>query len=110
MSECVLCRARHKRHTWASWHVQHGTSLQELQQLGGWASFEMVLRYAHLSSDHLRDAAARINATIMPQSLKQSFQTELGVSATDYKCFIWRARRDSSSPSGSKPVWAFLSY
>ena len=28
------------RHTWASWHVQHGTSLQELQQLGGWASLE----------------------------------------------------------------------
>jgi integrase len=45
------------RHTWASWHVQSGTSLQELQQLGGWASFEMVLRYAHLSSDHLKGAA-----------------------------------------------------
>lgn len=48
------------RHTWASWHVQNGTSLQELQMLGGWSSFEMVLRYAHLSSDHLRDAADRI--------------------------------------------------
>jgi integrase len=52
------------RHTWASWHVQNGTSLQELQQLGGWASFEMVLRYAHLSSDHLREAAERVNVTI----------------------------------------------
>ena len=50
------------RHTWASWHVQNGTSLQELQQLGGWSSFEMVLRYAHLSSDHLRHAANRIGA------------------------------------------------
>jgi integrase len=49
------------RHTWASWHVQNGTSLQELQQLGGWSSFEMVLRYAHLSSDHLKDAAERIS-------------------------------------------------
>jgi integrase len=48
------------RHTWASWHVQNGTSLQELQQLGGWSSFEMVLRYAHLSGDHLRIAANRI--------------------------------------------------
>ena len=48
------------RHTWASWHVQNGTSLQELQLLGGWSSFEMVLRYAHLSSDHLRAAANRI--------------------------------------------------
>lgn len=50
------------RHTWASWHVQNGTSLQELQQLGGWSSFEMVLRYAHLSGDHLRTAANRIPA------------------------------------------------
>lgn len=42
------------RHTWASWHVQNGTSLQELQALGGWSSFEMVLRYAHLAADHLQ--------------------------------------------------------
>lgn len=34
------------RHTWASWHVQNGTSLNELMELGGWSSFEMVLRYA----------------------------------------------------------------
>ena len=52
------------RHTWASWHVQNGTSLQELQQLGGWSSYDMVLRYAHLSSDHLRDAAERVSVTI----------------------------------------------
>jgi integrase len=51
------------RHTWASWHVQNGTPLHTLQQLGGWASYDMVLRYAHLSSDHLRDAAERISAT-----------------------------------------------
>lgn len=48
------------RHTWASWHVQSGTSLQELQELGGWSSFEMVLRYAHLAADHLKSAAKRI--------------------------------------------------
>jgi integrase len=50
------------RHTYASWHVQNGTSLQELQQLGGWRSFNMVLRYAHLSSENLRDAANNIGA------------------------------------------------
>ena len=49
------------RHTWASWHVQSGTSLYELQELGGWKSFEMVLRYAHLSGDQLRVAATRID-------------------------------------------------
>ncbi len=31
--------------------------------LGGWSSFEMVLRYAHLSSDHLKAAAARVGGT-----------------------------------------------
>lgn len=40
--------------------MQNGTSLQELQQLGGWTSFEMVLRYAHLSSAHLKAAAERV--------------------------------------------------
>jgi len=48
------------RHTWASWHVQNGTPLHELQQLGGWVNYEMVLRYAHLSSEHLIQAAERI--------------------------------------------------
>lgn len=41
------------RHTWASWHVQSGTPLHVLQELGGWASFSMVQRYAHLAADHL---------------------------------------------------------
>lgn len=41
------------RHTWASWHVQNGTPLFALQELGGWESAEMVRRYAHLAADHL---------------------------------------------------------
>lgn len=41
------------RHTWASWHVQNGTPLFALQELGGWESQEMVRRYAHLSAEHL---------------------------------------------------------
>lgn len=48
------------RHTWASWHVQAGTSLYELQQLGGWESAEMVKRYAHLAPEHLAKAASNI--------------------------------------------------
>lgn len=48
------------RHTWASWHVQSGTSLHELQQLGGWSNYETVLRYAHLSGQHLQEAAERV--------------------------------------------------
>jgi len=48
------------RHTWASWHVMNGTSLQELMELGGWKSYEMVLRYARLAPEHLSTAAALI--------------------------------------------------
>lgn len=55
------------RHTWASWHVQNGTPLHELQQLGGWSTYEMVLRYAHLSSEHLRTAAERIHDVSLPE-------------------------------------------
>jgi integrase len=51
------------RHTWASWHVMSGTSLQELMELGGWKSYEMVLRYAHLAPEHLSAAAQRIERT-----------------------------------------------
>jgi len=49
------------RHTWASWHVQRGTPLYALQQLGGWSDYKMVARYAHLSSDHLAEHAARLS-------------------------------------------------
>lgn len=41
------------RHTWASWHIQKGTPMHVLQELGGWSCAEMVRRYAHLSSEHL---------------------------------------------------------
>ena len=55
------------RHTWASWHVQSGTRLQELMELGGWSSFDMVLRYAHLATENLRAAAGRISDTNLTQ-------------------------------------------
>jgi integrase len=48
------------RHTWASWHVQNGTPLNVLQELGGWESPEMVRRYAHFSADHLAPYAERL--------------------------------------------------
>jgi len=54
------------RHTWASWHVQNGTPLPVLQQLGGWASYSMVLRYAHLGVDH---TAAWVNNSLRDKSV-----------------------------------------
>jgi integrase len=52
------------RHTWASWHVQAGTPLNVLQELGGWSSYEMVLRYAHLAPDHLSSYANNISSFV----------------------------------------------
>lgn len=48
------------RHTWASWHRMNGTSMDTLQDLGGWKDPKMVRRYAHLSTEHLAEAAARV--------------------------------------------------
>ena len=48
------------RHTFASWAVQSGVTLQELMQLGGWSSYVMVLRYGHLAPDQLASAAAKV--------------------------------------------------
>lgn len=48
------------RHTWASWHVQSGTPLAVLQELGGWASLTMVQRYAHLAVSHVAAWAGNI--------------------------------------------------
>ncbi|HEY4353421.1 MAG TPA: site-specific integrase, partial [Paraburkholderia sp.] len=39
------------------WHVQGGTPLNRLMELGGWSTYEMVLRYAHLAPDHLAQHA-----------------------------------------------------
>jgi integrase len=41
------------RHTWASWHVQAGTPLMVLKELGGWSSLEQVMIYAHLAPSHI---------------------------------------------------------
>jgi integrase len=48
------------RHTWASWHRQAGTSCDELKDLGGWKSRQMVDRYAKFATENLLVAASRI--------------------------------------------------
>ncbi|MEI6707895.1 MAG: tyrosine-type recombinase/integrase [Methylococcales bacterium] len=48
------------RHCWASNHVMAGTPLNVLKELGGWSDLTMVLRYAHLSSEHLAQYAEKI--------------------------------------------------
>lgn len=41
------------RHTWASWLVQRGVPLVALKEMGGWEKLDMVMRYAHLATEHL---------------------------------------------------------
>ena len=55
------------RHTWASWHIQNGTPIHILQELGGWTDADMVRRYAHLSPNHLSGYAGNIDANSMYQ-------------------------------------------
>ena len=104
------------RHTWASWHVQSGTSLPELMELGGWKSYEMVLRYAHLAPEKLSSVAGRIErqplrsvgggAARRKRSKKRYVFATFGQLSLRCGKFLinWRARRDSNSrPPGSKP-------
>ena len=64
------------RHTWASWHVQAGTPLHVLQELGGWESPEMVRRYAHFSSEHLVEHVDRMSSrmTVVNEANVATFQ------------------------------------
>lgn len=52
------------RHTWASWHVQNGTPIYVLKELGGWADMEMVQKYAHLSPGHLSQHVENVSGII----------------------------------------------
>jgi integrase len=62
------------RHTFASWAVQRGATLQEVKDLLGHSSLAMVMRYAHLSPEHLRNAVARLDAALPAQTTIQITQ------------------------------------
>lgn len=49
------------RHTWASWLVQKGVPLRTLQEMGGWKTLSMVMRYAHLAPEHLHEHARKLD-------------------------------------------------
>jgi integrase len=51
------------RHTFASWLVQKGRPLKEVQEALGHKTLIMALRYAHLAPDNLRAAAASLDPT-----------------------------------------------
>lgn len=45
----------------------NGTRLEELQRLGGWKTLDMVLRYAHLSPEHLAVVADNVRPVSVPK-------------------------------------------
>jgi len=57
---CRLCRARHKRHTFASRLVMAGVDLRTVQELMGHKTITMTVRYAHLAPAHQREAIERL--------------------------------------------------
>lgn len=52
------------RHTYASWLVQNGESLYTVKELMGHSTLAMTERYAHLSTDNLKQAVDRLENSI----------------------------------------------
>ncbi len=52
------------RHTFASWAVQRGASPHELKDLLGHSSLAMVMRYAHLAPENLRQAVNKAGSVL----------------------------------------------
>lgn len=63
----VDCTWHDLRHTFASWHVQSGTPLAVVKELGGWSTMDMVMRYAHLAPDHLAEWANNVTKMAQPK-------------------------------------------
>lgn len=57
------------RHTWASVLIQNGVPINELQEMGGWHSIQMVQRYAHLAPYKLAKNAEIIDQFIEPVAI-----------------------------------------
>jgi len=61
------CRMHDMRHTFASHLLMNGASLKDVQELLGHKTFEMTLRYAHLSQAHKKNAVNLLNGLTTPK-------------------------------------------
>lgn len=59
-ADIVDFRFHDLRHTWASWQIQNGTPLYDLQEMGNWKDSKMVRKYAHLGVEHLQKHASKM--------------------------------------------------
>jgi site-specific recombinase XerD len=69
--------------TFASWLVQRGRTLKEVQEALGHQTITMTMRYSHLAPDHLRAAVAVLDGVLSsPESepTKVSAQEPVAVS------------------------------
>lgn len=62
------------RHTWASWLIQNGTPLYDLQEMGGrkWAA--IVRRYAQLASAQMARHATLVDGLLRVTSAAQQVE------------------------------------
>jgi len=59
------------QHTWASWLIQNGPPMYDLQEMGGWKSAAMVRRYAHLTPANMARHAAVVDGLLRVTSTAQ---------------------------------------
>src|SRR5215470_8523095 len=52
------------RHTFASWLIQRGRTIKEVQEALGHQTIAMTMRYAHLAPEHLRAAVAVLDGVL----------------------------------------------
>lgn len=64
------------RHTWASWLVQNGTPLYDLQEMGSWKSADMVRRYAHLGPAQMSRHAEVVGRILEATNLSQAAEVD----------------------------------
>lgn len=71
------------RHTFASWLVQRGRTLREVQEALGHQTITMTMRYSHLAPDHLRAAVAVLDDVLLPLPLPESTKVSAQASAQE---------------------------
>jgi integrase len=59
------------RHTFASWLIQRGRSLKEVQEALGHQTITMTMRYSHLAPEHLRAAVAVLDG-VLPTAARET--------------------------------------